>query len=414
MSPRVPPEIVDVILENLDTTTLLDCSLVTHMWADLTRRYLFKSFTYRYFLESNPDDDTGETIQKRPTLRHLVAFLREKTYICTCIRQLRLLLEDGGPRSDGTSNVLTVVKLFQNLPNLERLHVEGLPIRTVKVEKPLRLYKTIIPCLKEFSIVLPHGTPWVCDFIQLLQLFGEVESLIFRQCPLRPGKRSKIDRLYASRTTSQVHSVTFEDTSLFYSDCLPLFTRAAMRNLQRVELPTLEDSCIPHVASLLAQTQHSLRHLRLDVHAYTLGTFGGTLAHLRPSDLGALGALESVALVLPAYDSRGLDFTRGTMFSVPVFLGAAYTLVVRVLAALAPTLRAVTLELDFAYKTRALDRLWRAMQTDLTELEDVLLARDLRQVTVRDVTGASMAPEDQRHFRKALRRLLGRGILHIV
>ncbi|GJE87478.1 hypothetical protein PsYK624_035610 [Phanerochaete sordida] len=362
-------------------------------------------------------NDTVDEPEERPTLRFLVAFLKAKPSLALYIRQLTLKLRASrmGPETKSTG-ILTLVKLFQKLPNLERLYVEdGLPLRTTKLETPLTLYKPLIPHLKEFRVSMSRGTPWVGDLLQILQLFGEVGSLVLEKSYICPGKRSKIDVLLASKVACRVHSVTFEDTSIFFKDCPHFFTSAVLRSVQRVEIPALPAIYVAPVATFLTQARNSLRHVRFQVHDVHLGMAGSEpdLSYLCPLDFAALRALEIITLELPAYDSRGIDLTRSAMFSVPVLLAAGYDFAVRTLAALAPTLHTVVLAFDFSYKGRTLDRLWNRMQTDLTELEDALLARSLRVVEVRDTTGARIAPEDQRHFRKALRRTQAQGILRL-
>ncbi|TCD60120.1 hypothetical protein EIP91_010694 [Steccherinum ochraceum] len=193
---RVPPELVDAIIELLDKASLLKCTLVCHLWSELAKAYVYKSIS----LDEGPREghdfhsfsDFLESTSSVNVARHVKALGVSGSQVFTAstgmFGQIRPI-----PAQNLSLTASDIDRLLSRLPLLESLSLNAL-VLTCSISPPehgwstprrlkrlqLRMVQysivenTIFPVTVDGHINPPDVT-YRCGLIETLNLFSTVQ-----------------------------------------------------------------------------------------------------------------------------------------------------------------------------------------------------------------------------------------------
>ncbi|GJE87466.1 F-box protein [Phanerochaete sordida] len=377
--PRLPPELVHCVLQDLDKPSLIACAAVSYAWAELARPYLFKSVVCVVYAIPGYDDPryTAHGADDRPSSAFplFADFLESRIQVAASIHTLEL-----HTGSDGWYHGFdAVVRILRCLPRLQSLTFSGRPFHhDAPVEDP-RATGALpaiahLKTLKIESIIYMPTSDLTC----ILALFGSIAELVFGEFVGRFAPTQS--PLAAALPAPHVAALDLSHISLPGPVLVPGVEAWRVRALR---LPEASRYRAPALAAFLARVGPTLQTLR-----FRAARVGPARLDTAFAGLSALPALTHLALPLLVAPGPG----------APGLCEDVYAAVLRALADPPPALAAVVLELEQAggppavgVGPLALQRRRTALTgglplrafADVRQLEDVCLRVGVRRVEVR-------------------------------
>ncbi|GJE87462.1 F-box protein [Phanerochaete sordida] len=414
VGPRLPPELLHYVLQDLDKPALTACAAVSHAWVELARPYLFKSVVCVVYAIPGYDDPryTLRGTDDRPASAFplFADFLESHTQVAASIHTLEL-----HTGSDGWYHGFdAVVRILRCLPRLQSLTFSGRPFHHDAPAEDPRATGTLpaiahLGTLKIESIIYMPTSDLTC----ILALFGSIAELVFGEFVGRFAPTQS--PLVAALPAPHVAALDLSHISLPGPVLVPGVEAWRVRALR---LPEVSPYRAPALAAFLARVAPTLQ--RLCFRAARGGPARLDTAFAGLPVLPVLPVLTHLALpllVAPAPDGA------------PGLCRDVYAGVLRALSDPPPALATLVLVLEPAPSPRAIGAGLLALQrraapragglplrafADVRGFEDACLRVGVRRVEVCAGAGHVLGARDKAELGRGLPRLLAKGVLQFV